>query len=243
MKLNMWNHVRTLAALGILLAGLATSGNSVQAAGTGPTLRFVSSAGYPLAVKGEGWAAHARVVFWVHASTMTEGVELKTNAAGAFAVGIKGLSMCARPAFKARDFATGHAKLLGPPLGCHSPAIVPVPQLRVLTGKQASHVVVKVYGLQPRSVTMHVGDQLYIWEPGSGAASFTPHADGAYLVLFRVGETPPRMCPQPDCAVGFYWQYTAIKVGTTLVDLSARCRSSTPPCEVPDFAIDVTILP
>jgi hypothetical protein len=234
---------RTIAALVILFAGLVASGGRAQASGTAPTMRFVSTTGYPLTVRGEGWAPHVRVIFWVHAGTMSEGVEVKTTGAGAFAVGITGLSMCARPVFKARDFATGHAKLLGPPLGCHAPAVVPVPQLQILKGKPASRTVVKVYGLQPRSVTMHVGDQLYIWESGSGAASFTPHADSSYLVLFRMGETPPRMCPQVDCAEGFYWQYTAIKAGTTLVDLSARCRSSTPPCEIPDFALDVIILP
>jgi hypothetical protein len=206
-------------------------------------LRFTTVGGYALAVKGSGWQPRARVLFWIRAGAMAEGRELATTATGTFVVGINGLNMCAAPVFRARDFGAGRAKLRGPALGCPVPLVVHPPQLRIVVGTAAPHSVVKINGREPQRVTMHVGDELYLWEQGTGAASFVPHADSHYLVLIRMGTTPARMCPQANCAGGFYWDYAAVKAGTTGVDLSARCRLVTPPCEIPDFLIQVVILP
>jgi hypothetical protein len=91
-------------------------------------------------------------------------------------------------------------------------------------------------------MTLHVGDELTIWEAGTVRPAFRPQADPAYLALTGQGTTPPRACPQPDCDAGFYWGYVAIRAGQTLVDMSPGCREVTPPCMAPDFAITVKIL-
>jgi hypothetical protein len=117
-----------------------------------------------------------------------------------------------------------------------------VPQLRVLQGKPAKHQVARIYGIQPRSVTLQDGDELFIWEAGTVRPAFQPHADPAYLAVVGQGTTPPRACPQPGCDAGFYWDYVALRPGTTLVDMSPGCRELTPPCAAPDFALTVKIV-
>jgi hypothetical protein len=226
-----------------LFLGFTSAQPARAQAATGPSLQFTQAAGYPLAVEGHGWRPNARVVFWIRAANIVEGRELKTTAGGRFVIGITGLNMCAGPVFQSRDFKSARAKLRGPALGCAMPLDIPVPKLRIVVGQSVPYRLVKIYSHQPGSVTMHVGDQLYLWEPGTAAPPFTPNVDARYLLLIRAGKTPPRACPQPDCDAGYFWQYVGIRSGNTSVDMAASCRFSTPPCQLPDFAIEVVILP
>jgi hypothetical protein len=209
-----------------------------------PTLRFVTAAGYQPAIAGRGWMPGTRIVFSVQEATVAAGLEIRVTRRGTFRVGVTDVSMCDRPVFVARDLHGGlQTKLSGPPLGCASRLNPPVPQMHLLQGRLAKHRVVRVYRIQPRQVTLHVGDELYIWEAGTSQPAFRPHADPTYLTLIGQGTTPPRACAQPDCDSGFYWDYVALRTGVTLLDMSPACRDAAPPCAAPDLAMKVTILP
>ena len=237
--------------LAVALAWVAGAGEPALAVApaASPALHFAASAGTGIAVAGAGWRPRSPVIFWVTAGDMNRGVELITRKNGSFVIGIQGLTLCARPTFLARDLRRGRARLEGPPLACAQPLTVPPAQLRILAGKPARPAVVRMYGNSPNTVSMHLGDELYVWEPsassslqgGTGVAAFTPHADAGYLVEVHEGPTPPRACPQPDCAMGFNWLYVAVKAGRTALIISPACRQATPPCLAPDFVIPVVI--
>jgi hypothetical protein len=150
--------------------------------------------------------------------------------------------MCARPVFVALDFAGNRAVLHGPPLGCATRTDLPTPTLAIVRGKAVKHRIVRIFGLQPRALTVHRGDELYVWESGTTRPAFRPGVDPVYLSLLRAGTTPPRACPEVWCDAGFSWDYVAIRAGHTSVDMSPGCRETAPPCELPDFSIDVQIL-
>jgi hypothetical protein len=239
----MYRRFAAAVALLSLLSGAAAVKSVRAQAAIGPSLQFTQVANYPLAVEGQGWQPNSRVIFWIRAANIVEGRELTTTGSGTFLIGITGLNMCAGPLFQARDFASGRAKLRGPALGCAVPLNIPLPKLRILLGRPASTHLFKIYGHQTSSIAMRLGDQLYLWEPGTDAPSFYPTANARYLVLIRAGKTPPRACPQVDCDSGYYWQFVGVRAGSTSIDMAAACRLSTPPCELPDFAIAVRILP
>jgi hypothetical protein len=234
--------VSTALALAVICFGFTPRSGMAAPAAAVPSLRFVSAAGFPLAIAGRGWVGASRVVFSVQEIAVAAGLQVRITRKGTFLVGLTGVSLCDRPVFLARDFSTRQAKLTGPPLGCASRANPPVPQLQLLKGKLARHQIVRIYGVQPHSVTVHVGAEVYVWESGATRPAFVPKADPTFLWLLGEGTTPPRACPQVGCDAGFYWDYVALQAGKTLIDMSPWCREAQPPCEMPDFAIAVKIL-
>lgn len=218
-----------------ILPALAAGSNTQR------SLQFGHRAGFGITVTGRGWKPGSRVAFSVHVGSQVQGVVVRTTKNGAFAIGINNLSMCARPMFYARDMAGHQATLQGPPLGCPQPVIVPTPALTIVRGARTQPRTVHIYGVEPRSVVLRMGDALTIWEGGTSRPSYTPHADDLYLSLVQAGTTPPRTCPQPDCDAGFYWTYIAARAGKTAIDMEPGCREAIPPCELADLGIGVTI--
>jgi len=230
-----------LSATICLLIGFATADVTNVRGAPVPMLRFTPATGFALAVQGSGWQPQARIVFWVSAGGKIAGRELIATGDGSFVMGINGVNVCDRPIFQARDLHGARARLQGPALGCSQRADVPRAQLHVVAGRPATPPTVRIYDNRPASVTMHLGDELYVWEPGVSTAAFRPGPIGNKLLLIRTGQTPPRACPQPGCDAGFYWLYVAIKTGNSTLDIAPACRFATPPCLAPDIIIRVVI--
>lgn len=239
------NITRTILRLVVcaMLLLLTVQVTSVQAAGAKPTLRLGHDAQQRLLVSGSGWRPNSRIVFSVHLASLTNGRELRANSRGRFALAITRLSLCSGPVFQARNLAGQSAVLHGPPLGCASPANPPVPSLHLVQGHAVSVQLERILGTIPRTVTLHLGDELYLYESGDTHPGYQPQADDHFLTVLRQGTTPARACSQPDCAAGFFWQYAAAQVGQTTIDLSPACRSVRPPCMMPDLEIEVNVLP
>jgi len=235
---------RAAVALCLAFAAVLALAQPQSAAGAAaPGLRFVIVPGYRLTVAGKDWPHGVRVVLAVHAGPWVQGLQARTSRAGSFRVGITNVDLCGGVTVLAADFAHHKATLRGPALACSSPISPPVPSLTLLQGKQVQPSVTRVLGPnRPASVTLHVGDKLHLWEPGTTRPTFTAHADETYLSLVGQGKTPPRTCPQIDCGAGYYWDWVAIQAGQAQVDLSPGCRQSRPACGAPDFLIEVVIL-
>lgn len=207
-----------------------------------PVLRFVTVPHYRLTVVGTGWPQQARVVLALHAGPWVVGDELRTTKSGAFRVGVNNVDLCGGVTFLARDLARHRATLRGPALMCPSPVNPPVPKIMVLIGKQTQPHEIRIYSHAfPKSAIMYLGEKLYVWEPGTLRPFYDPKVDENYLALSAQGRTPPRLCPQPDCDAGFYWEWVAVRSGRTLVDMSPSCLQSKPACALPDFAIQIQI--
>jgi hypothetical protein len=234
------------AAVAVCLAFaavLAVVQQPSAAAAAVPGLHFVTVPGYRLTVAGKDWPHRVRIIFALHAGPWVQGLQARTTRNGSFRVGIANVDLCGGVTILAADFAHHKAMLRGPALGCASPITPPVPSLTLLQGKQMQPSVTQMLGLQrPASVTLHIGDRLHLWEPGTTRPSFTAHADETYLSLVGQGKTPPRTCPQVDCEAGFYWDWVAIRAGEAQIDLSPGCRQSKPACGAPDFLLEVVIL-
>lgn len=251
--------MRTRAALAAAVVILwSLSLGSVQsslAKGKAPTLHLAGAAGFRIAVSGDGWAPRSRVAFSVRAGPWVEGMALQTTAAGTFRIGIRNTELCGGSSFRARDLRGHSAVVYGPALKCPAPFSPPKPVVTVLLGtrlrietkhsaNRARGTVQEIRLLAPgaRTETLHLGDALYLWEPGTVRPAFRASANSRYLELIGQGRTPPRACPQVDCEEGYYWEWIAVTTGTTFIDLSPACRESRPACAIPDFAIRVQIL-
>lgn len=233
--------------LAVLLMFIAAA---PAAAGPGRTLKMVTLRSGAPGVEGTGWG-HRPVTVSVSEGRWVVGITVQPNDSGTFRLASTSLNLCARPLFRAYD-AHGHYRAVaGPPLGCAAPADPPRPRLRAVVGRQVTAPTVQIPASRPTSVTLHRGDILYLWEPGTNAPAWTPsveqidspNATALPLALVDQGQTAARMCPEVDCAAGFYWKWLAVKTGDTAITLSAACRASKPPCMVPDFIIRVHIIP
>lgn len=232
--------LRTLLCL-LLLALWAPGSQTVLAARAGPSLRLGHDAQQRLLVSGSGWKANSRIAFSIHLASLATGRELRADSRGRFALAVTRLSLCSAPVFQARSLAGQSTTLHGPPLGCATPANPPIPSLHLLQGRAISVQLERILGTTPRSVTLHLGDQLYLYESGDTHPGYQPQVDEHYLSVLRQGATPARACAQPECGAGFFWQYVAAQVGVTAIDLSPACRSLRPPCMLPDLEITVTV--
>jgi hypothetical protein len=238
------NAFPRIAVMGCALLLAAAVPRPAQVQASAPTLSFATAPGHQLAVIGHGWPRNAVVTFAVrYSGRWTQGRELVTTASGGFTVALDTINLCGGSLFTARDFKGNRASLSGPALMCPTPLNPPRPALTIVNGTPAHPHQVRVVGVgTKRQVSMRVGDTLYFWEAGS-SPSFTPRAGGRYLFLLRQGATPPSMCPQVTCQQGLFWVWAALRPGATSITFSAQCRLSTPPCELPDFLLEVRIRP
>jgi hypothetical protein len=123
--------------------------------------------------------------------------------------------------------------------------------LHVIVGRSITPPAVDILNGHPATVTVHIGQVLYLWEPGVTAPTFQAQVVGGTgtatasspLVLIDAGQTAPKDCAQVDCAAGFYWRWLAVRTGDTGIVLSAACRMAKPPCMLPDFVIAVHVVP
>lgn len=222
---------------------LLAAGSSSQAAAKA-SLHIVPVPAYRISVEGQGWSRSHVVTVSLHAGPWAVSVRIRPNRNGAFTVGARQVDLCGGVSFQARDPSGRTASVRGPQLMCPSMSNPPKPTLTVLKGKQVQARVVRLLAPnRPGAVTIHRGDELYVWEAGTILPAFTPQADETYLELVEEGTTPPRACPQVDCASGFYWIWLALHTGIANIDLSPACRQSRPPCGMPDFLLRVHILP
>jgi hypothetical protein len=201
--------------------------------------------GHRLGVSGAGWPHRRTVALAVHQGGITRGLVVRTTAKGGFLVGVDHIDMCAVVWAEARDLAGHRARVNGPAMGCPAPVSLPTPKLSALKRTQRTTMhVVRVFGVpSARSITVHLGDALYFWLSGAGQPFYQVGAPDANLFLIAQGKTSARACAQPDCAQGFYWEWLAVRVGTTGIGLSPSCLDSTPPCELPSLEITVNVVP
>jgi hypothetical protein len=235
--------VRSLLGTALALSLLLVTADASRAA-VKRSLRTVAVPSFKIGTLGNGWKAGKPVVVSLHAGPWVVGVEVRPTRAGSFRVAARGVDLCGGVWFQAVDTA-GHSKIArGPALACPSPQQPSKPTLKVIGGKQVRSTQYRILTpMPPTSVTMHVGDQLYLWEPGSTVPAFTPGVDRDYLALLASGKTPPQTCAAVNCAEGFEWTWIALRAGDTILDLSPACRLSTPPCGRPDLGIGIHIDP
>jgi hypothetical protein len=113
--------------------------------------------------------------------------------------------------------------------------------LTVLKDKQLPFKVTHV-DVPPRgqTVVIRLADAIYLWEAGTTGPGFIPAAPAAYFELLARGRTPPRACPEVECAAGFFWEWAGMKVGHTGIAMNPHCY---PKCEIASYLIPVKIEP
>lgn len=208
-----------------------------------PALRIVQVTGYTIAVEGVGWPHRARISIALHQGAFVRGLELKANRRGSFRVGVTNVNLCSGVIFEAHDLK-GHAETArGPALACPIPLNPPVPILKVLRGASTLPDESRLVAVsRPGTTTLRVGDELYLWQPGTRNPLYTPSVDASFLTLIDYGPTPARACIQTACGQGYFWTWIAIHPGDTFLTLSPACRQSKPQCEVPSFEYMVHIV-
>jgi hypothetical protein len=208
-------------------------------------MKFVTLHSGGLGVQGTGWG-RGTVTLSLQTGPWTVGLTVRPNARGKFRVALQKLNPCAGADIHAYDARGRSVELRRRDLQCPTPAELPRPVLHAVVGKSTAPATVQILAARPASVTLHVGTVLYLWEPGTTAPAFRPQLTGnssTLLVLVDAGQTAPRACAQVDCAAGFYWKWVAVSAGDAGISLSAACRSSSPPCMLPDYLIRVQIVP
>jgi hypothetical protein len=201
---------------------------------------------YPRVV-GKGWVPFSRVTVTVRFYGLKVTRTVYTTRTGVFGLGMEGVHWCKNLAIVARDTA-GHRVVRhgsSPLFSCTPPRSGTKLVLHVLTPKQmqAKQITVDATKLiMPQ--TMHVGDVLYVYDPGTNQPSVVLIPDPSHFRLIEQGKVPD--CPpNASCAFppGFFWRLAATGPGDAIVTLSPVCRQSKPPCMLPDRALRVTILP
>jgi hypothetical protein len=113
------------------------------------------------------------------------------------------------------------------------------PVLKVLRGKLIPiHVTHVDFPHNAAIVVIKMADALYLWEAGTSTPTYQPSAPQAYFQLIGQGITPPRACPQVECAAGHFWEWVGMKIGRTAIVMNPSCF---PKCEMPSALIEVRI--
>lgn len=243
--------MKPLVALTVVLVTIMVSGTPAHARLPGhatrkaATLKLVTVPRHRLGLSGNGWPHRRTVALAVHQGGTVRGLALRTTAKGTFLVGVDNIDMCTGIWAEARDLAGHRARVNGPVMGCPPPVSPPTPKLSVLKRTQRTTMhVVRVFGVpSARTITVSLGDALYFWQPGTGQPFYQVGAPDANLFLIAQGTTPARACAQPNCAQGFYWEWLAVRLGTTGIGLSPSCLDSKPPCELPSLEVTVNVVP
>jgi hypothetical protein len=212
---------------------------TAHAAGTGASLQFVPAAGHRIAVRGDHWAAGDTIVFAVRYGSEVAGVELRAGSHGKFVVAADTIDLCSGVTFDVHDLAGRQVLLRGPELECPSRVNPPRPSWTVLRGKRLHPHRVHLVPGSTRVITMRLGELLTLRTSRSGIG-YTPQADATHLAVVREDRAPADGCPDSGCPT-VLWRWAAVAPGDTVVLLSADCRRSVPPCELPDQAIRVKV--
>lgn len=243
-----WIRVVT-HALGLLAVSVAGFRPTGTLAASGPSLVLTAAPGYVFAVEGHGWAHRRTVAATVYAVGWTVGIQIQPGLHGYFKMGVRRMDICGDTTITATDTAgrSVSVRRMGPL--CASPSNPPRPVLVALRGRIVRTTIHRL--IEPggqASVTMKLGDRLSLWDAGTTAPMFIPHADSSFLALleqYRGTQPPPSTCSASaaGCAAGFVWTWVAVRTGKTLIDLSPTCLQTRPPCAMPDFAVTVRIVP
>ena len=118
----------------------------------------------------------------------------------------------------------------------------PTPTLTVIDGTQIVLTPAHVDGHTSKAVTIALGGALYVWEPGNAHPAYLPSAPDKHLDLIGAGTTPPRACPEIECAQGFFWEWVGVRKGSTAITMTPSCRRLRPMCEIASYAISVHIV-
>jgi hypothetical protein len=233
-----------LFAIVILGAGNAAAR---QAGATRFSLSRAPSPDASIRFIGRHWRPASRITVSVRYFGITDKKTIRARAQGTFEVKVDGVQWCSGLTVRARD-RRGHEAVihaLNPSRPCTPPPPGSPVVLRVLPVHQMPSHVLTLDTRRPEAhYSMHLGDVLYLYTPGTTVASFLPTVDAAYLFTVEQGTIPP--CP-PGAACrfpqGFFWRFQADRTGATTIDLSPACRRANPPCGAPDRIISIDILP
>jgi hypothetical protein len=264
--MKTWILLLFALASALVPAASAGAGAPTRPLHRTPSLRIVTVPGYRFAVAGRGWGRRAILTFALHLSPpvpegraritpivapfiLVQGIELRATRGGAFVVGVNTLPAGFCATVEVRDLAAHRLTVprSTPAGGCaySTPLAARVrlsrTTLTVLKGTLVRPVVVPLLR-GTAEVTVHLGDALYLREPGP-SGMYQPVIDDAYLATINHGLQLPVECPAEHCPSGFvFWEWIAVKKGTTTITLNPSCRQSKPPCAIPSFAITVHII-
>jgi hypothetical protein len=238
---------RALRAITICLLALCAaavpSRERALAATVTPSLMLVSQPGHSLAAVGRHWGRHVVVTARIGASI--GGVALASQSGGRFTVALDFTVACGGVTVEARDYRGDDVTARRPGPECPNRIGDLPPLLSVLAGTAAvPRLHVLRHAVSPRTLTLHLGDELRITERGLPIPSFMPSADAQHFLLLGQG-----VQKSPNCSMGTcdaprdqYWTWIAVKTGRAIVSLAPACRQSRPPCELAEAVIDITIV-
>jgi len=204
------------------------------------SIRYLSAG--KIEARGSGWG-RGPVVLSVTVTPWIVGVLVKPAASGSFEVVVKDTSQCEAIALTATDTHGHRVAASRPAPGCPPPPKSRPPRISVLKGVRIRPTIASIVLPHPQLVSIHVAQEIYLWEPGATAPMFRPTVDSKYLAVIRQGMTQARPCARADCGQGYFWRWIAVHPGDTGITLSAACRQATPPCMIPDYLIRVHITP
>ena len=225
-----------LLVLAILAVGLLTA-----ARGTGtPSATWTSAPGYTLAFSGSGWPANDLVVFHLSQSTVISGLELRATASGSFEVGINNFSCSGGGVGRLQDLQGNRVTL--PILDPCGSGPVSTPTYSALVGRYVKEKVTRLAGMGAgKTVSIGLGDALYLWEAGKKHASVLPSAPAGHFFQIGYGYAARPGCHGQSCEQGFFWEWVGITSGP---DITLRPWCGTGPCpELWVAAIRVWIRP
>ena len=240
--------ILALSAALVLSTNPAEHANALRpSAGGQPMLeQAISPDPFPRVV-GTRWPSSTRIALTVSFHRRTAHTHLHSTRAGRFGVEIRGVSWCAGLRLAARDAAGHRAELRATSTSssCSRPTGDMAIVVHVLTvhQMQAKQINLDVsQPVPPRAV--HVGDVLYLYQPGDGDPRLLLLPDQEHFRLIDHGAIGPcpaaANCPPPP---GSFWTLAVVQAGDAIVTVSHACRQSTPPCMLPDRAIRIAILP
>jgi hypothetical protein len=167
-------------------------------------------------------------------------VVVSPTAGGEIEVGFAGVP-CGGTRIVARDSLNRKASLSFTAPCAHPRAALR--NTRVLKGR-SGRTSQRVYLAAPRastSVTLHLGDSLYVWEYGTTPPSFVAGGGAPNLVfLARLPSGPWIGCPVQGCPAATTWGYVALVPGNAVIHMTPGC-SGEPGCAAAPFDIDVHV--
>lgn len=219
---------------------IAPHGKAIAASGA-PTVAFVTRPGHSLALAGKHWGRHVIVTAQIGAA---RGVAvLGTMPGGNFVVALDFSIPCGGLSVEVRDLRGDDVSRKRPGPLCPNRQGEPPPTVTVLQGtRSAIHTRALTYSAAPRTLAMHLGEELQITEHGGSTPFLLPVADSHHFLLVQQVSPGSSSC-MAACSPGgdSFWTWVAVKTGHGTVDLSPACRHSQPPCEIAERIIDITI--
>jgi hypothetical protein len=93
----------------------------------------------------------------------------------------------------------------------------------------------------PTSISLHLGDRLFLWEPGTAPPLFTPSGGVPNIMLLsRVPYGPWIGCPVQGCPAATTSAYVALIPGEAVIHMTPGCTEG-PGCASSPFDIKVHV--